>query len=165
MAFLSNIRKNKIGVQKSSTVKEEKSKKLFNFSLKKIISKPSNKIIRKKPRKEIRQNTNPYEGEKPYSKDDLIAGIPSQKCIRVRSRSHSISYDSRQTFDSTFTPDKKTQSPVKNINIKVNTFWGEEYKKEQINLSISRTSSYNSFKKVLSERLGYELPQDFAILY
>src|SRR4051794_32823698 len=166
MAFLNKIRKNKIGVQKSSNVKTEKSKKLFNFSLKKIISKPSNKTICKKTNKKIRHNTKPCEKERIYSKDDLITAIPSQECINARSRSHSISYDFRPTFNSTLTPDKRTQSPVKNINIKVNTFWGEEYKKEQFNLSISRTSSYDSLKKAISEKLGgSKLPHDFAILY
>src|SRR5688572_14051475 len=166
MAFLNKIRKNKIGIQKSSTIKtENQSKKLLNFSLKKIISKPSNKTIRKRTHKKILHNTNPCERKKIYSKDDLITTIPSKEYINARSRSHSISYDLRPTFNSTLTPDKKAQSSVKNINIKVNTFWGEEYKKEQIDLSISRTSSYNSLKKVLSEKLGYELPHDFVILY
>ncbi|GBC03947.1 hypothetical protein RclHR1_05410003 [Rhizophagus clarus] len=91
--------------------------------------------------------------------------IPSQRNIYARSRSHSISYSSRPIINSTITPDEKTFRQVRNINIKVNTFWGEEYKKQQINLSIPRISTYNSLKTILSEKLGYKMPQDFAILY
>uniref|UniRef100_U9TAM2 Uncharacterized protein n=1 Tax=Rhizophagus irregularis (strain DAOM 181602 / DAOM 197198 / MUCL 43194) TaxID=747089 RepID=U9TAM2_RHIID len=58
-----------------------------------------------------------------------------------------------------------TWRPVKNINIKVNVFWGEEYRKEQIDLTIPRTSSYGLFKKAISEKLGYGISSDFAILY
>ncbi|RIA90671.1 hypothetical protein C1645_823045 [Glomus cerebriforme] len=167
MAFLNKICKNKIGIQKSSINKKEKSKKssklsqLSQLSLRIIISKPKN--IHK--RRKIQHNTKLYERRKSYSKDDLITVIPSQENIKARSRSHSISYNSTSTFNSTLTPDKKTWRPVKNINIKANVFWGEEYKKEQINLSISRTNSYNSFKNILSKKLGYEIPNDFAILY
>ena len=55
---------------------------------------------------------------KQYSKDDLVTAIPSQENIKTRSRSNSISYDLRPTFNSTLTPDKRTWRPVKNINIK-----------------------------------------------
>ncbi|GES78972.1 hypothetical protein GLOIN_2v1716736 [Rhizophagus clarus] len=53
------------------------------------------------------------------------------------------------------TPDKKTWCPVKSINIKVNIFWEEEYRKEQIDLTIPQTSSYGLFKKAISEKLEY----------
>ncbi|RGB25633.1 hypothetical protein C1646_675425 [Rhizophagus diaphanus] len=100
-----------------------------------------------------------------YSKDDLTIPIPSQRNIKARSRSHSISYNLRPTSNSIVTPDEKTFRKVKNINIKVNIFWGEEYKKQQINLSIPRTSSFNLLKMDLSEKLGYKMPHDFTILY
>src|SRR5438034_847450 len=162
MTFLNKICKNKIGIQKPSTNEKEKLAKSSKLSLKKIISKPINKNIHK--RKQIHYNIKSYKGRKPYSKDDLTTIIPSQENIKARSRSNSISYDLRPTFNSNLTPDKRTWRPVKNINIKANIFWGEEYNKEQINLSIPRTSSYNSLKKVISEKLGYEIPSDFAIL-
>ncbi|GBB96558.1 hypothetical protein RclHR1_27800001 [Rhizophagus clarus] len=163
MAFFNKICKNKIGVQKPSTYKKEKPTKSSKLSLRKIISKPINKNIHK--RKQINHNTKLHVRRKPYSKDDLITKISPRENIKVRSRSHSVSYDLCRTFDSTITPDKRTLRPVKNINIKANIFWGEEFKKEQINLSIPRTSSYNSFGKIISEKLGYEIPSDFAILY
>lgn len=100
-----------------------------------------------------------------YSKDDLTIPILSQRNIKARSRSHSISYNLRPTSNSIVTPDEKTFRQIKNINIKVNIFWGEEYKKQQINLSIPRTSSYNLLKTDLSEKLGYKMPRDFTILY
>ncbi|RIA90676.1 hypothetical protein C1645_737686 [Glomus cerebriforme] len=112
----------------------------------------------------INNSQKPMAGPKIYSKDDIFA-IPLQENIKSRSRSHSISYDLRPTFNSTITPDEKTFRQIKNINIKVNVFWGEEYKKEQVNLSIPRTGSYNLLKKLLSERLGYKMPHDFSILY
>lgn len=163
MAFFNKINKNKIGIQKPSTNEKEKPTKSSKLSLKKIISKPINKNIHK--RKRIHHKTKSDERRKSYSKDDLITAVPPRENIKVRSRSHSISYDFRRTFDSTVTPDKRTLHPVKNINIKANIFWGEEYKKEQINLSIPRTSSYNSLKNVITEKLGYDVPNDFAILY
>jgi len=164
MAFLKKICKNKIGIQKPSTNEKEKPAKSSKLSLRKIISKPIDKNIHK--RKQIHHNIKAYyERRKPYSKDDLTITVPSRGNIKARSRSNSISYDLRPTYNSTLTPDKRTWRPVKNINIKANIFWGEEYKKEQINLSIPRTSSFNSLKKVISEKLGYEVPSDFAILY
>ncbi|CAG8535313.1 13347_t:CDS:1 [Funneliformis mosseae] len=100
-----------------------------------------------------------------YSKDDIFT-VPSYENVKARSRSQSISYNLRPTLHhSNLTPDEKTCRPVKSINIRVNVFWGEEYKKEQVDLSISRTSSYNSFKKILSKSLGYALPCNFVILY
>ncbi|CAB4384716.1 unnamed protein product [Rhizophagus irregularis] len=164
MAFFNKICKNKIGIQKPSTNEKEKPTKSSKLSLKKIISKPINKDTHK--RKRIHHKTKSDERRKFYSKDDLINAVPSRENIKVRSRSHSISYDYHRTFDSTtVTPDKRTLRPVKNIDIKANIFWGEEYKKEQINLSIPRTSSYNSIRKIISEKLGYEISNDFAILY
>jgi hypothetical protein len=162
MVFFNKVCKNKIGIQKPSN-NEKEHKKSTRLSLRKIISNPIN--INTHKRKKIHHETKSYERRKPYSKDDLITTISPRENFKARSRSHSISYDVRRTFDSTVTPDKRTLRPVKNINIKVNIFWGEEYRKEQINLSIPRTSSYNSLKKIISEKLGYEIPSDFAILY
>jgi hypothetical protein len=131
--------------------------------LKKLSLKILSKLIYKL--KKIYQDTKPYKRKNIYSKDDLITKVSSQENVKVRSRSNSISYNLRPTFSSMITPDRRTWRPVRNIHIKVNIFWGEEYKKEQINLSIPRTSSYNSLKKAISERLGYEISSDFAILY
>jgi hypothetical protein len=113
--------------------------------------------------KRIHHNKKSYERRKIVSQDDLIV-IPSQGNTKSRSRSNSISYDLCSTLN-IVTPDKKTWRPVKNINIKVNVFWGEEYRKEQIYLTIPQTSSYGSFKKAISEKLGYGISSDFAILY
>ena len=118
-----------------------------------------------KLKKKIYHDTKSHKRKNIYSKDDLITAIPSQENVKVRSRSNSISYDLRPTFSSMITPDKRTWRPVRNIYLKTNIFWEEEYKKEQINLSIPRTSSYDSLKKVISEKLGYEISNDFAILY
>jgi hypothetical protein len=131
----------------------------IKLSLKKIFS----KLNIYKP-KRIHHNKKPYERRKIYSKDDLMVVILSQGNTKSRSRSNSISYDLCSTSN-IITPDKKTWRPVKNINIKVNVFWGEEYRKEQIDLTIPRTSFYSSFKKTISEKLGYGISSDFAILY
>ena len=140
------------------------------FLLKKLSPKFFSKLIYKL--KNIYRDTKSHKRKNVYSKDDniyskdnLITAIPSQENVKVRSRSNSISYDLRPTFSSMTTPDRRTWRPVRNIHIKVNIFWGEEYKKEQIILSIPRTSSYDSLKKAISERLGYEILSDFAILY
>lgn len=131
----------------------------IKLSLKKIFS----KLNIYKP-KRIHHNKKSYERRKIYSKDDLMVVILSQGNTKSRSRSNSISYDLGSTSN-IVTPDKKTWRPVKNVNIKVNVFWGEEYRREQINLTIPRTSSYGSFKKAISEKLGYGISSDFAILY
>ncbi|CAB4416623.1 unnamed protein product [Rhizophagus irregularis] len=131
----------------------------IKLSLKKIFS----KLNIYKP-KRIHHNKKSHERRKIYSKDDLMAVILSQGNTKSRSRSNSISYDLCSTSN-IITPDKKTWCPVKNINIKVNVFWREEYKKEQIDLTILRTSSYGSFKKAISEKLGYGISSNFAILY
>jgi hypothetical protein len=149
--------------------KSKKCLKKIKYTKCKKYSNKINQIHHKinKPNNNNNNSQKPLAVPKIYSKDDLIIPIPSQRNIKARSRSHSISYSLRpkSTPNSTITPDEKTFLQVRNINIKVNIFWGEEYKKQQINLSIPRTSSFNSLKTVLSEKLGYEMPRDYTVLY
>lgn len=152
MFFLKKTRKNEI------------KKPLINENTRSSLKITFSKLLNICKPKRIHHNPKSCERGKIYSKDDLMTVTLSQGNTKSRSRSNSISYDLCSTSN-IVTPDKKTWRLVKNINIKVNVFWGEEYKKEQITLSIPRTSSYGSFKKAISEKLGYGISSDFAILY
>src|SRR5687767_12026488 len=118
MAFLNKIfMKKKNAKEYAKTTKKNNNKKYE----KKIFS----KNIFTKYLNESHQNTNntntrtrrkPMAAPKIYSKDDIITAIPLQENIKARSRSHSISYNLRPTFNSNLTPDEKTFRPTKNIN-------------------------------------------------
>src|SRR5437764_11501780 len=157
MTFLNKIFMNKKNAKESSTTKKNKknNKCIKNIFSKNIFTKSLNES-RRNTRNTNRTQRKPMAAPKIYSKDDIITAIPLQENIKARSRSHSISYNLRPTFNSILTPDEKTFRPTRNINIKVNVFWGEDHKREQVYLSIPRTSSYNSLKKLLSETLGYK---------
>jgi len=168
MAFLNKIFKNQ-KVAKTKTPVTRKNKKFVRIFLKFFFTKITpldKKPLNKKPlNNKIRSRKRSMAAPKIYSKDDIVTAIHSKENIKARSRSHSISYDLRPAFNPILTPDEKTFRPINNINIKVNVFWGEGYEKEQVYLSIPRTSSYNSFKNDLSKKLGYKMPRDFSILY
>ncbi|CAG8494187.1 1825_t:CDS:1 [Funneliformis mosseae] len=158
MTFLSKIIKNEKVIQKDN--RKIKSKKTTKSSLRRNVLK-----VLYETNKKSHCRKKPLAAPKIYSKDDIFT-VPSHENVKARSRSQSISYNLRSILHhSNLTPDEKTCRPVKSINIKVNVFWGEKYKKELVDISISRICSYNSFKKILSKSLGYEMPCDFAILY
>lgn len=79
------------------------------------------------------------------------------------SRNQSISYTSRHNLNPLLTPDERTSKPLGSILFNVHTYWQNWSIKYQIELP--RNISFHRFKRVVSQMLRYEIPNDLIVLY
>ncbi|CAB4424549.1 unnamed protein product [Rhizophagus irregularis] len=79
------------------------------------------------------------------------------------SRNQTISYTSRHNLNPLLTPDERTSKPLRLILFNIHTYWQNWSIKYQIELP--RNISFHRFKRVMSQMLRNEIPNDLIVLY
>jgi len=79
------------------------------------------------------------------------------------SRNQSVSYAPRRNLNPILTPDERTSKPLQSVRFNVHIYWQNWPIKYQIELP--RNVSFHRFKRVMSQMLCYELPNDLIVFY
>jgi hypothetical protein len=131
---------------------------------KKIHKKQSSNLLKKKI--PPMQRNSPVKTSNYFCYDDMFNKrnpiSPPINPVAV-SRNQSMSYTSRHNLNPLLTPDERTTKPLRSVLFNIHTYWQNWSVKYQTELP--RNISFHRFKRVMSQILRYEIPNDLIVLY